>query len=278
MPRTPKIKLHLNPNFDRSLLPIPATKYRNWWEENTKTKNHARHCLPLSMAGSLGYYILSPGTFKVTWNGNVNENCHIEHIETSSHYIVDDHAAYASFTIQAGFIPTTERPGEFVIIRPLTNEKIPNFLCMDAAIEAWWAVGNFGLVCNIIKPGEFIVKKGEPIAQMFLYYGQAGSAIMEPIEGLPEEHNAWSQRRSRPGYQKDYDYLKGLKHTGEKVVQHLTNWKDAGKYNHADILEIQTTEPEQPKIDTPIEEQPKIDTPIGDISKCPFHNKQIKFI
>jgi hypothetical protein len=277
MPRTPKFKLHLDRNFDKSLLPVPAVKYRDWWEENNKTRNHARHCLPLSMGGSLGYYILSPGTFKVSWNGDLNENCIIEHMERSSHYNVDDHAAYGSFTIQAGFIPVTERPGEFIIIRPLSNQKTPKFFCMDAAIEAWWAVANFGLVCNITGPGEFIVKKGEPVAQMFLYYGQAGSASFETVEGFPEEHEAWNQRRSRPGYQKDFDYLKGLKHTGEKVVQHLTNWKDARKYNHSDILDGTEIQPEE-KNTTIIEEQPKVDTPKGDISKCPFHNKQIKFI
>jgi len=29
-----KIKLHLSKDYDRSLVPIPATKYKDWWEDN----------------------------------------------------------------------------------------------------------------------------------------------------------------------------------------------------------------------------------------------------
>src|SRR5688572_11795551 len=99
------IKLHLFPGFDRSLLPIPAIKLRSWWEDNNRTKDHAKHCLPLVMANSLGYYILSPGTFIVRWDGDIHKPAEIQVIQKSSHFEVDTHAAFGSFVIQPKFVP-----------------------------------------------------------------------------------------------------------------------------------------------------------------------------
>lgn len=235
--RQPRFQLYLKEGFDKSLLPVPAARTKDWWDDNTKTKNHAVHCLPLGMANSLGYYILSPGTFIVRWNGDTQADVEIEHIERSSHYEVDAHAAFGSFTVQANFIPVTERPGEFIFIKGIPNERAPAFTCMEAVIEAWWQVGNFGLVYLMTRPGEFLIKKGEPIAQMFVYYGQAGAAEFDTVDHYPQEHFEWMKRRTRPDYRKDLDYLKGCKYSGEKVDTHLIHWKNASIYEHASRLD-----------------------------------------
>ena len=225
-----RIRLHLAPGFDRSLVPIPAQKLRDWWDDNSKTVNHAKHCLPLQMANSLGYYILSPGTFIVRWNGDVHANAQIEHVEKSSHYEVDNHAAFGSFTVQAKFIPVTDDPGDFVIIKGIANERSVPYTCMEAAIEAWWSVGNFGLVFLLNQPGEFLIPMGKPIAQMFLYHGAAGAAGVELIDGHPPGHAEWMKRRSRPDYRKDLDYFKGATAAGEPVDTHISSWAHAEKF------------------------------------------------
>lgn len=225
-----RIRIHLSSGFDQELMPIPAIRYREWWEDNRATKDHARHCLPLAMANSLGFYILSPGTFTVSWDGNTNARAKIRHIDKSSHYEVDDHAAFGSFTVQAKFIPVTDDPGDFVYIKGIPNQRGVKYSCMEAVIEAWWSMANFGLVFMLNQPGEFTIQKGEPIAHMFLYHGVAGAAVGEVFDGYPEEHKKWADKRTRPGYSKDLDYMKGLQPDGEKVNTHLTNWKDAAKW------------------------------------------------
>lgn len=225
-----RIRLHLAPNYDTSLVPMPAKKLRDWWEDNNRTKDHAKHCLPLSMANSLGYYIRSPGSFLVKWNGDTNSPAKITAIEKSSHYEVDAHAAFGSFAVQAKFVPITDDPGDFVYIKGIPNERGMPYTCMEACIEAWWNVGHFGLVYMINQPGEFMIHMGQPIAQMFLYHGAAGASDMEFVNGYPTEHNAWAAKRSRPGYQKDFDYMRGLKYNGDKVHSHITNWRDATKF------------------------------------------------
>lgn len=226
------IKIHLADNFDRSLAPIPASKGRDWWDDNDRTRNHAKHCLPLAMANSLGYYILSPGTFLVRWDGNVHHDAVIEHIDKSSHYVVDTHAAFGSFTVQAMFIPVTEDVGDFIYVKGVANERCMPYTCMEACIEAWWNVGNFGLVYLCNQPGEFIIYKGQPIAQMFILHGASSTNDVEVIEGYPKAHYEWLAKRSRPDYRKDLDYFKGKKSSGEDVPSHLTNWKQAAKYRN----------------------------------------------
>lgn len=225
------IKLYYSKNFDKNLAPIPAEKYKSWWEDNNATKNHARHCLPLSMANSLGYYILSPGTFMVKWDGDYHKKAEIVDIEKSSHYEVDNHAANGSFTVQPKFIPVTEKPGQFVYIKGVPNERGLPYSCMEAAIEAWWNVGNFGLVYLLNQPGEFIINKGTPIAQMFVFNGSYGNIKMQEMDGNPQGHEHWLKRRSRPDYNKDLDYLKGYNSAGQKIPTHITNWKDSDKYD-----------------------------------------------
>lgn len=225
-----RINIHLHPNFDKKLVPIRAERWRDWWEDNQATRDHAKHCLPLTMANSLGYYILSPGTFLVRWDGDVHNRATIELIEKSSHCEIDDHAAFGSFTVQSKFVPVTDDPGDYVYIKGIPNERGLPYTCMEGLIEAWWSVGYFGIVCLINQPGEFIIQMGTPIAQMCLYKGLGGVAELELVDGYPAKTKEWDKKRSRPDYKKDFDYMRGLLPDGEKTPTHITNWRDAGKF------------------------------------------------
>lgn len=225
-----KVDIHFAPNYDRSLAPIPATKFRDWYEDNQRTKQHVRHCLPLSMANSLGYYILSPGSFIVKWNGDTQEMATITHVDKSSHYEVDAHAANGCFVVQAKFIPVTQDPGDFIFVKGIPNERCMPYSCMEACIEAWWNVAHFGLVFLLNQPGEFMITKGQPIAQMFLYHGAGGSADFEFYDGHPEGHAHWLARRARKDYRKDLDYLKGFDSHGQSIETHVTTWRYANKF------------------------------------------------
>lgn len=227
-----RLRIHLAEGFDRSLAPVPAEKLRDWWDDNRKTHNHAKHCLPLQMANSLGYYILSPGTFLVKWSGDIHELAAVTVVEGSTHCQVDNHAAFGSFTVQAKFVPVTDDPGDFVMIKGIANERNCPYYCMEAMIEAWWNAGNFGLVFLLNQPGEFLIPKGKPIAQMCLYHGLAGASTLELVNGYPAEHQVWSKRRTRSDYHKDLDYFRGATAAGENVPTHITSWAQATKFTN----------------------------------------------
>jgi hypothetical protein len=219
------IKIYLMPGMDPRYAPIPAPLHKTWWQDNDKTRNHAQHCLPLSMANSLGYHILSPVTFKWNWCGDVQKDAIIEVIEALPSCSVDAHAAYGSFTIQPGFIPQTEKPGDFIMIKNIANERGQPFTCMEALIESWWTPANFGLVFLLNQPGRGIITIGQPIAQMCVYRQEGGEHGLQVINELPPGHQGWSARRHRPGYNKDLDYLKGKHHDGSSELTHLSAWQ-----------------------------------------------------
>ena len=226
------MRLYLFHDFDRRLLPIAASKRRDWWEENDKTRNHAQHCLPLAMANSLGYYILSPLTFSVEWEGDFSQNATIKILEQTSHGAVDDHAAYGSFTVQPGFLPMTNAPGEFLFIKGIPNERALPYTCMEAVIEAWWNPATFGLVFLLNKPGIFHIHMGQPIAQMFAFrYEDNVANGFELVDGTPPEYELWHSKRNRSDYRKDLDYLRGLHPDGRLETTHIHNWREIGRVN-----------------------------------------------
>lgn len=219
------INIHPFPGFTDDLMPITPPPHKGWWQDNIKTKNHAQHCLPLAMANSLGYYILSPVTFRVSWNGDVHTNAKVEIIGESNPYMIsDDHAAFGSFTIQPGFLVTTDTPGDFIMIKSLPNERCQFFSCMEALIEAWWSRARFGLVCLLNRPGDFIVNRGDPIAQMCVYRAEAGFHEIKKAELMPPEYKTWAEKREKSDYRKDLDYFKGLHPDGAKEPTHIHYW------------------------------------------------------
>jgi len=219
------IKIYLMPGMDPRYAPVPAPVHKAWWQDNNKTRNHAHHCLPLAMANSLGYLILSPVTFKWSWSGDIQQDAVIETVEALPSCAVDAHAAYGSFTIQPGFIPQTEQPGDFIMIKNLANERGLPYTCMEALIESWWAPSNFGLVFLFNQAGTGMVCLGQPIAQMCVYRQEGGEHGLEVIADMPPGHRDWAARRYRPDYNKDLDYFKGRHGDGRSEPTHLSAWQ-----------------------------------------------------
>jgi cyclophilin family peptidyl-prolyl cis-trans isomerase len=229
------LTLFLPPDYDKSLAPVKANRLRNWWEKDAKTKDHARFCLPLTMAAGLGWYILSPATFRIEWDGNNEHDVKIDIVDGSSHAVIDNHSTFGSFTIQARFIPRTKRPGDFVYIKSLANEYRLPFYLLEGMVEAWWTPSNFGLVCMMNQPGKFIIKKGDPIGQMFVINAEQGLYDMAFRDGYPPGWQEWDEKRSSPSYTgRNMDYFKGLWPDGTEAHPHLKSWS---KHDAADLLE-----------------------------------------
>lgn len=211
--------LHLDPSYQKDYLPIRGRGQRDWWEAEHLTSNHARHCHPLVMANTWGWDILSPCGFVANHDG-----LRI----TDGHGNVDMHSARQSFTLQADFVPRTESVGDFVWIGALPNqrrevERRNSFVAMEAMIEAWWNPAPFGLVC--LFDGEVEIEKGQPIARMRVVNVPHNHPTFETSDERHPEWQAWNERRNRPGFSKDLDYMKGLHPDGSKEETHYRSWR-----------------------------------------------------
>lgn len=219
------ISIYLPPFYDKTLAPVKAERLRSWMEEDSKTKDHARFCLPLTMGSGLGWFILSPATFTVTWDGDPTHDADVEILDASSHAEIDNHSAHGAFTIQSQFIPRTKKPGDFVVIRGITNSyRLPYYL-LDAMLEAWWSPANFGLVALLNQAGKFKIKKGEPVAQMFVVNVEQAAYPIALKDGYPAHWKEWDDKRRDASYTgKNFDYLKGLWPDETPVCPHFKSW------------------------------------------------------
>lgn len=220
------IELYLDSNYDQTLLPIPASRYRKWWEEDSKTKNHAKFCLPMIMANSYGFYILSPADIEIEWTGSNEDNATVTTFNKSSHSIVDNHSAHGSFTIQAKFIPRTP-DNVFTLIKPIPNVKMP-FTVLEGLMETWWLVADFGIVCLVNNPGKFLIPKGSPIAQM-IFIGSDDHNYDLNVSGTMEDLKYRSEFvQKRNAYtEKQLDYFRGQHAEGTKEKLHYKKFNNS---------------------------------------------------
>lgn len=223
------ITLHLLDDYDKTLAPVKASKNRDWWDDfsiDDKTNNHAKFCLPMTMASGIGYYILSPATFTVSWDGDIKNDAIVEvYDDAASHAFIDNHSTRGGFTVQSMFIPRTENPGDFIYIKGVPNQYRKPYYVLEGIIEAWWNPARFGVVFMLNRGGRFKINKGEPIAQMILMTSATLNADLtlttEPADQQPE----FDAKRSRPDYPgKEFDYMKGLLPDGTEVCPHFKHW------------------------------------------------------
>lgn len=222
------ITLYLPPDFDKKLLPVKARGLRNWWEADEKTRMHARFCLPLTMASGLGYYILSPATFTIEWDGEPTHDTELTITDAASHASIDNHSSFGSFTVQARFIVRTKNIGDFIYIKGVANQTRQPFHVMEAMIESWWSPSEFGIVCLVNQPGKFTIKKGEPLAQMFVINTKQAQYGLGVTDGYPPIWEAWTARRDPAIYDgRNMDYLRGVLPDQTPVCPHMKSWTEA---------------------------------------------------
>lgn len=219
------ITLYLKDGFDKRLLPAKAVHLRNWWEEDAKTRMHARFCLPITMASGLGFYILSPATFTVEWDGDETHDAIIEVIDASSHAAIDNQSARGSFTVQSSFIPRTKNPGDYVYIKGIANAIRVPYSVQESMIESWGAPSEFEIVCLINQPGKFTIRKGEPLAQMFVVNGELAEYSLGTTDGYPPIWPDWKVKQN--GVERNLDYFRGLLPNGTPVCPHFKSWSEA---------------------------------------------------
>ncbi|MBI2810816.1 MAG: tetratricopeptide repeat protein [Candidatus Melainabacteria bacterium] len=219
--------LFLPPDFDKRFLPVKARALRNWWETDDKTRMHARFCLPLTMASGLGFYILSPATFTVEWDGDPTHDTEVTIIDGASHAQIDNHSSFGSFTVQARFIGRTKNIGDFIYVKGVANQYRQPFHVMEAMIESWWTPSEFGIVCLVNQAGKFTIKKGEPLAQMFVVNAVQAQYGLATADGYPPFWDEWTERRKPEIYNgRNMDYLRGVLPDQTPVCPHMKNWNE----------------------------------------------------
>lgn len=150
-----------------SVFPIePGGVKRKWMDD---TAGHAYHCLPLKIANQYGWVVHSPISFKVTWDGGVdNTNVTVEKFtsEEDPQITIEGHFHYGTLTISTDFLVRTP-PGVSLYIRGTSNTHKHGFYPLDAVVETDWLPFHFPMSYRFTEPGSVEFEKGEPLFMVF---------------------------------------------------------------------------------------------------------------
>jgi len=221
-------------------LPVKSSPYRGWYEKSLKTHDHAKYCMPIAMANSLGYILRSPITFSVSWSGDekdevivniINKNKEVHAVSTHS---VSTHSAPGSFTLQYRFVMGTSQE-YFTYIKGIANIR-SRFNVMEALLESWWFEGTFGVVCLLNQPCDFIIKEGDPIASVMLVHKDSINFAVNikkfTNKSFPN-HKIWDWWQEVKGY--FYDAIQDKKEKF-KILNFFKKYKKKLMFNEDPII------------------------------------------
>lgn len=134
------------------------------WMDNAVNKNPYR-CLPLSMANSWGWQILSKSKFIAEWNGGkAPSDVKITPIEGTDFPV--PHFGEGTLTWHLGYVFSTPYPyGVYMTGAP--NNPKPNVVALSGVVETHWLPYTATMNWRFTQIGSFTMDIGEPFCQVF---------------------------------------------------------------------------------------------------------------
>jgi hypothetical protein len=218
--------------------PAPAT--RPWMDQIGD--NHAYRCLPLSIANSHGWEVLSPCAFEVGWSGTKWPGAiTLRALDGYAHLsqFVVSHFAHGIITFHLGYLFRTE-PGWDLFASASLNSPKDGIAPLTGIIETDWLPYPFTMNWQMTRPGTVRFDKDEPVCMVFpLPHGSLQEVAPEivDLDSAPEVKRQaleWKERRDAfmrklnakdPKTLKDAwqrDYFLGRMPDGSALTQHLS--------------------------------------------------------
>ena len=182
-----------------TIRPAPAT--RGWMDRIPD--NHAYRCLPLNIANSHGWEILSPCALSITWNGGVHARDitlkALDGYPTLSQVVVS-HFAFGIVTFHLWYLFRSE-PGWDLFASGSLNTIKDGIAPLAGVIETDWLPYPFTMNWQMTRPGTVHFDKDEPLCMIFPV-PHGALQIVEPeildLDDVPElkaQTMAWKERR-----------------------------------------------------------------------------------
>jgi len=184
----------------------PGTPKRQWMDETNE--RYAYRCLPLTIANSHGWELLSPIAFEARWDGDI----HMESVEVRMDPGYAEHLkpvslfGYGTITWHVEGIFRTP-PGWNLFVSAPPNRQKDAIQALGGMIETDWSPYTFTMNWRFTRAGQWIrFEENEPIA--FFFPVQRGAVEdfqpkIERLEDAPELRAAFEKwSASRNAFQK----------------------------------------------------------------------------
>ena len=179
----------------------PAPVTRPWMDRIND--NHAYRCLPLNIANSHGWEILSPCAFEIEWNGSIYAGgLKLQPLDgyPDLNALATSHFAYGIVTFHLGYLFRTE-PGWDLFASGSLNRPKDGIAPLSGVIETGWLPYPFTMNWQMTRPGSVRFEKDEPLCMVFpLPHGaleQVEPEIVD-LDSAPElkrQVMEWKERR-----------------------------------------------------------------------------------
>jgi len=213
---------------------VPGRPDRAWMD--AFGDRHPYRCLPLVIANTTGWEILSPCSFTATWTGGPNkEDIRLDSDDDYAHLHrhVTSHFTRGVLTFHTGYLFRTP-PGWDMWVGGPPNHVKDGLQPLSGIVESDWLPFPFTMNWHFTRPGMIQFKKGEP----FCFIMPVAHNSVDPFEPvikrmadnpeLTKEYAAWSESRTsfldklsardedtiKQGWQRHY--FKGEKVEGEQ--------------------------------------------------------------
>ncbi len=179
----------------------PASPTRQWMDDFPA--RHAYRCLPLAIANSYGWEIVSPYTFTIRYNGGKKASDIVFKAEGEAPYLehfVATNFSHGIVTFHTGHIVRTE-PGWHTFVSGPLNRPKDGITPLAGVVETDWLPYPFTMNWQLTRPGVVRFEAGEPICQIFPV---AANKVMEVEPELYDvtddpdldgQYRAWRDKR-----------------------------------------------------------------------------------
>lgn len=181
---------------------VPAHPLRDWMD--AFPDRHAYRCLPLSIANTHGWEVLSPASFEAEWNGGPTAGDitfrALDDFPWLDHFVLSNFT-HGIITFHTGYMFRTE-PGWNMLASGPFNRPKDGIMPLTGVIETDWLPYPFTMNWHFTRPGKVRWEKGEPFCMVFPVLQNALETVrpeildLEQNSQLKKEYEAWRDRRA----------------------------------------------------------------------------------
>ncbi len=181
---------------------VPGRPQRDWMDHFTA--RHPYRCLPMTMANSSGWEILTPMALSAEWNGGAMQ----EDIKIQSdrphphlHHFAKSHFSHGVLTFHPGYMFRTP-PGWSIMAMGPPNHIKDGIQPLAGVVESDWLPFPFTMNWLFTRPGKIRFEKGEPFCFITLIQDKPLHDIQPVIRRMdtnPElrhQYDTWEKHRT----------------------------------------------------------------------------------
>jgi hypothetical protein len=205
---------------------VPGAPDRDWMDKFSD--RHPYRCLPLVVANTTGWSLLSPVSFTATWNGGPRcEDIRLDPDDGTPLGLLQrwavSHFSGGVLTFHTGYLFRTD-PGWDIWVGGPPNHLKDGIQPLVGVVETYWLPFPFTMNWRFTRPGMVSFKKGEPFAFLFPIPHETMDDVQPIIKSIhddPElkrQYDAWGESRTnflnklgdkdagavKHGWQRDY--------------------------------------------------------------------------